>query len=101
MNRLATSALATALTLLPMAASAEQTCAPRQIVLEHLSERFGESRQSIGMGAEGRVVEVFASTDTGTWTITITLPNGMTCLIAAGDGFENLSEDPAPVGEAS
>ena len=101
MNGVLKVAVATALILAPVSARAQQNCAPRPVVLEHLSGKFGESRQSIGMDSEGRVFEVFASTDAGTWTITITLPNGMTCLVAAGDGFENLSEDPVPTGEAS
>ena len=82
----------------PLAANAQQNCAPRDVVLQHLSERFGESRQAIGMGPDGRVV---AALGTGSWTITITLPNGLTCLVASGDAYENLAEDPAPAGEAS
>ena len=85
----------------PISASAQQNCAPRDVVLQHLSERFNESRQAIGMGPEGRVVEVYASLETGTWTITITLPSGLTCLVASGEAYENLAEDPSPAGEAS
>lgn len=101
MNGILKAVVATALILAPISAQAQQNCAPRSVVLEHLSGKFGESRQSIGMGPDGRVFEVFASTETGTWTITITLPNGVTCLVAAGEGFEILSEVPAPTGEAS
>lgn len=68
-----------------------QRCASRQAVLTHLSESFGETRQSIGLGANNAVVEVFAS-QSGSWTITVTLPNGMTCLVANGEAFEQLAE---------
>ncbi|MAC76745.1 MAG: hypothetical protein CML66_01605 [Rhodobacteraceae bacterium] len=74
---------------------AQQTganCAPRPVVLERLSEKFGESRQSIGLGSNNRVVELFASDNTGSWTITVTMPDGTTCLVAAGDAFERVSE---------
>ena len=81
--------------------AAQQNCAPREIVIQHLSENFGETRQSIGMAERGRVVEVFASDETGTWTITMTLPNGMSCLVAAGESFEHLVEDLAPAGVRS
>ena len=57
-----------------------------------------QSRQSIGMAPQGRVVEVFASLETGTWTITITMPNGITCLMASGQSFEALDEPIAPAG---
>ncbi len=75
-----------------------QNCGNRELVIERLSTKYGESRQSIGMAPKGRVVEVFASLETGTWTITITMPNGITCLVASGQSFENLDEPVAPAG---
>lgn len=68
-------------------------CAERAQVIERLAERWGESRQAIGLGANNAVVEVFASHETGTWTITVTLPNGMTCLVASGQAYETLTEE--------
>lgn len=82
-------------------ASAQQqtrNCAPREVVVERLADGYGESRQSIGLGAQGAVVEVFASNDTGTWTITVTNPNGLTCLVASGQSFETLAEALPPKG---
>lgn len=81
-----------------MALAAQQTqaqstnCAPRADVIARLNETYGESRRGIGMARQGAVMEVFASDDTGTWTITVTLPNGLTCLMAAGDAYETLTE---------
>jgi len=86
------------LALTSTSAAAQQACAARQSVIKRLADSYGESRQSIGIGPKGRVVEVYASTETGTWTITLTMPNGVTCLIASGQSFENLSEAPAPKG---
>lgn len=80
------------------AQQAGANCAPRPMVLERLSDKFGETRQSIGLGANNRVVEVFASDSTGSWTITVTMPDGTTCLVAAGDAFERLAEV-RPVGD--
>ena len=90
-------ALALAAAELP--AQGAQNCAPRAVVVERLAEAYGETRQSIGLGARGAVVEVFASTETGSWTITVTLPNGMTCLIASGQAYETLAEALPPAGE--
>ncbi|MCB1343639.1 MAG: hypothetical protein KDK24_21735 [Pseudooceanicola sp.] len=42
------------------------------------------------------MLEVFASAETGTWTITLTAPNGQTCLIASGQSFETLAETLPP-----
>ena len=75
-----------------------QNCAPREVVLHRLSEGFGETRQSIGLGANNAVVEVFAS-DTGSWTIIVTFPDGPTCLVASGQAFETHAEAMPPKGE--
>lgn len=74
-----------------MAQSARH-CAPREAVVDRLAEGYGETRQSMGLGANNAVVEVFASDETGTWTITVTTPNGVTCLVASGQSFEPLVE---------
>lgn len=73
-----------------------RSCAPRPVVVERLSDTYGETRQSIGLATNNTVVEVFASSDSGSWTIMVTTPQGMTCLVAAGRSFETLSEDPTP-----
>lgn len=69
-----------------------RNCAPRDAVVDRLAEGYGESRQSMGLGANNAVVEVFASDETGTWTITVTTPNGLTCLVASGQSYEELAE---------
>ncbi|WP_299622133.1 hypothetical protein [uncultured Tateyamaria sp.] len=75
-------------------ASAQQqrNCGPRDLVVARLAEGYGETRQSMGLGANNAVIEVFASDESGTWTITVTTPNGMTCLVASGQAFEALAE---------
>lgn len=70
-------------------------CATHDLVVTRLAERFGESRQSIGLAANNAVVEVFASLETGTWTITVTEPGGPTCLVASGEAYQPL-EEPLP-----
>lgn len=74
-------------------AQVQATCADRDKVVDRLSTNFGETRQSLGLGANNSVMEVFASDETGTWTITVTMPNGQTCLLASGQAYEPLFED--------
>ncbi|MEM9967575.1 MAG: hypothetical protein AAF755_05685 [Pseudomonadota bacterium] len=69
-----------------------RNCAPRDVVLTRLAESYGETRQSVGLGANNAVIEVFASEATGSWTITVTTPNGLTCLVASGQAFEEVVE---------
>ncbi len=69
-----------------------RNCAAHEAVVERLAARYGESRQSIGLGTDNSVIEVFASLETGSWTITVTKPGGPTCLVAAGQSFQQVSE---------
>ena len=80
-------------------AQARNMCAARPAVMEKLAEKYGETRRSMGLAANNGIVELHASEDTGSWTITVTHPNGMTCLVAAGNSFETVEEDlPASLG---
>lgn len=76
----------------PVLAQTAQNCAPRDTVVERLAKRYGETRQSIGLGANNAMVEVFASSESGSWTITVTTPQGLTCLVASGQAYETLAE---------
>ena len=84
MNVMTAGVLALAATMNAAQAQQARNCGPREIVVERLAEGYGETRQSIGLGANNAVIEVFASEESGTWTITVTTPNGQTCLVASG-----------------
>jgi hypothetical protein len=65
-----------------------QACAERGEVIRKLEERFGETLRSIGLQQDENLVEVYSSERTGTWTILMTRPDGMSCLLAAGELWE-------------
>lgn len=69
-----------------------RNCAPHEAVVERLAEGYGESRQVIAMNADTSILEVFASADTGSWTITVTQAGGLTCIVAAGEHYQHLAE---------
>lgn len=94
-------ATALAVILASPAVSQGPNCAPREMVVARLASKYGETRQSMGLGANNSVVEVFASDETGSWTITVTTARGMTCLVASGQAFEQLDETLPPAGEDS
>ena len=87
----------TAVTLALIAAAPARAegsaCGPRGAVVERLATRFGETRRGIGLGTRDRVLEVFASDETGTWSVTVTLPDGRTCLVASGRHWEDRMDD--------
>jgi hypothetical protein len=76
----------------PANAEGQPRCAMRDAIVAQLATGYGETRQGIGLAANNSVMEIFASDETGTWTITVTLPSGVTCLLAAGRSFERLAE---------
>lgn len=73
-------------------ARGETQCDQRDRVVAFLAERYGETRRSIGLAGDGAVMELFAAADTGSWTITVTLPDGQMCLVAAGSAYEAVTE---------
>ena len=70
-----------------VAAQALVQCGQRAGVTETLQQNFSEQPISIGLANNGAVIGVFASQN---GSFTITQPNGLSCIIAAGDNWENL-----------
>ena len=64
-------------------------CAARGEVVAKLAQRFGETLRSVGLQRADGLVEIYASEKTGTWTILVTRPDGMSCLLAAGELWED------------
>ncbi len=92
---IAIAAMATGL-LFSSASQAQQlqggsVCGERDKFLSHLGENHKESPAAMGVTASGRVIEVLTSSD-GTWTIIMTHPNGVTCMVAAGQAWENVEQ---------
>ncbi|MBI3709314.1 MAG: hypothetical protein HY246_16800 [Proteobacteria bacterium] len=67
-----------------------QACAKRVDLMKHLEERYKEVPAAVGLADNGGVLEVYASIDGSTWTVMITLPNGVSCMLATGENWEAL-----------
>ena len=80
------------------AAPSRMACAERTQVVERLAEKYGETRQSMGMHQNSGVLEVYASPSTGSWTILVTMPDGKACLVAAGQYWESNAQPLTPQG---
>ena len=75
-------------------AGAQMVCGKRADLVRQLGDKYGETRRSMGL-AEGRgVVELYASEETGSWTILMTSPQGIACMMAAGQAFQIEPEQP-------
>ena len=77
----------------PAQAQSQTKCGPRAAVVKTLAEKYAETRRSIGISANNMVMEVYAAEGSGSWTITVTTPQGLTCLVASGLGFEAVVEE--------
>jgi len=71
-------------------------CKDRSEIVKILNMRFNETQRSFGLQNDSRVLELYASPD-GSWTALLTMPNGKSCVIGAGEAWTILP--PAPEGE--
>ncbi len=77
-------------------ASAQTACGVRQTVADKLKQTYDEQPSAIGLAHNGTVVEVFSS-PTGTWTIVLTRPDGVSCLVATGENWQAMSQELAEI----
>lgn len=59
-------------------------CALRDKVVERLETRYSEHLIARGLQSRHALMEIFASTDTGTYTVLITNAQGVSCVVSAG-----------------
>ena len=76
-------------------------CAARPVVIDRLQSMYGEARQSIALDGVGRMVETWSNPVTGSWSLTFTTPDGMTCLATWGHSYDRLTEYLPPQGDKS
>ena len=82
--------IATAAFLAPsIAAASPLLCGERSDVLTKLAVDFRERPASVALTNDGQLLEVLKSDSKLTWTILITNPNGVTCLVAAGESWQD------------
>ena len=84
--------LAVALLLFSSEAIAQKKCWDREVLVEYLEQRWGETMQVWRLTREGRLAEMFMSWRGQTWTLLVTRPNGCTTI----DGFGIFKEKTRP-----
>lgn len=87
-------ALILALTL--STAHATPQCGHHDDQAASLAKEFGEAVQSQALTGGGMLAEIFVNPVTGTWTVMLTRPDGVSCLLTSGDQFQAVKPgDPA------
>jgi hypothetical protein len=62
-------------------------CAERSRMIHFLNSYYQEGR--VGMGTSGQaIMETWANSETGTWTVTMTMATGVMCIIASGQNWD-------------
>jgi hypothetical protein len=67
-------------------------CAPVAELAGKLTSEYGETPAGRGLDAKGRLLEIWASPKTGTWTAVTTSPSGLACVDATGHDWEQIAQ---------
>ena len=59
-------------------------------IAKHLDVKYGEVPVAFGVQNDGRLMEIYTSEASGTWTVIVISPDGIGCVVAAGKGWEIL-----------
>lgn len=85
-------------------AKAQPVCLPHEDLKEQLYASFSETPAAIAIANNGALVQLFAKRDRSSWTLVMTRPGGLSCVLVAGEdwnhyrwvGRDQLVEAPAP-----
>ena len=66
----------------------QSVCAPRKDIVHQLAAKYGEAPVAIGLSDGGRLIEVLAGQDGGTFTVIVTTPQGLSCIVLSGDSWQ-------------
>lgn len=75
--------------LIASAAKAQSVCGERTKFLKHLGKTYSEAPSALGITNNGQILELLRSKK-GSWTILVTNAQGTTCMMAAGDAWEDV-----------
>ena len=89
MTRYKFTSIALCVTLLPTVGFAEEVCGSRDDFIQQLGAQYSEVLTARGLANNGVVLEVLTS-PSGTWTILLTNPVGITCPIGAGEAWAKI-----------
>ena len=72
----------------PAQVQGAQSCGKRADLISFLAGGFREAPVGIGLTEQGLLLEIFASKDGETWTLLMTMPNGVACVVASGEQWQ-------------
>jgi hypothetical protein len=75
-------------------------CAERSQIAERLSANYSEQMTGGGMQSANGLIEVWTSPTGTTWTILMTRPDGISCVMATGTDWQTRPYDLSAAGVA-
>ncbi len=80
--------IAIAILLATSSASAQVPCAQRDKIIQWLAIKHKEQPVATGISMKGALIEVLSTKDGNTWTILLTAPNGISCVVDSGQAWQ-------------
>jgi len=68
-------------------ATAQSAGMDRTVVVKQLLDKHSEKPVGMGIATNGGVIELFSSNDGATWTLIMTMPNGKSVMLGAGQDW--------------
>lgn len=77
-----------ALPIAPPALAQNGLCGPHPALAGQLAADYGEQPVAIGLTNDGLLVEIFVADGRRTFTLLLTRPDGLACILLAGQGWQ-------------
>ena len=78
--------LVSAITLVANGAQAA-ICGPHEKIVATLHKQYEELPTAVGISNSGRLLEILVHRDGASWTVLLTSPEGVSCVIDAGESW--------------
>ncbi len=82
-------AIATLIFSVSSVTAASKMCGKRTSMIKVLIEKYKETPRALGLSSAKIAMEIYAS-DSGSWTVMMTMTNGTACIMAAGKSWQEL-----------
>ncbi len=74
----------------PVTVKAQPVCMPHDEFRVELHTNFSETPVAIAIANNGALIELYAKRDKSSWTLVMTRPSGLSCVLVAGEELNEL-----------
>ena len=73
--------------------AAQPPCGQTRTMESYLSTKYGEQPVGMGLGPQNNVVSILSNPVTGTFTVLMRQPGGVSCIVIGGTGYTGLEPE--------